>query len=224
MSRVNYMFVVFLVAISFARQTHARKSTFKNNQACNKFLNEGWLRDYKYMGVGDPHVADSPFDLFGASTENTSNSPSSEATKKEGSIQGTSTTTTEDSTASSDPKQWTNHGTYLTNVGFSTGSMEPCKYSFWASTAPLRENRNYYFAQNSNQILKEISEGKGEHLNVLASLSLCDKDSYQYFSEKLQNNIDIFLKPSDKKSNGDIIDQLIQKDKILAESCHLKMI
>lgn len=218
--RIFSYLLFFIINIGFNFYSFsADQSFYKSSQDCNKFLNEGWIKQYKYQGVGDPKYNPTESFIFGSSKQSieiTSEGGSSKATREEGSTVGSSLSSTEDSTAVIDPKWWSNHvmDAFVYRLS-SSGRTGPCKYSTVAKNK-IKEIRELYFVKNNEDVLKEISRGSGEHLNVLAELSLCDKKSYPYFATAMQQNMDAFL---NSKNKGKIIDGVIKNTKSLSLEC-----
>lgn len=163
-----------------------------NAGKCTTYLNEGLYQKYEYQGFDQP---------------------ATKATKKHGSTQGSTKMSTETSTASLDPVHWT-HLTASVTQGFS--SWGPCS---GLGLKQMREHREKYIVQNKEEILKEISKGQGEHLNVLASFSLCEDKSVPDFSSSLQKRMNQFIDKSEKTFFGDIIDASIRGHLTLRAQC-----
>lgn len=163
--------------------------------ACSKLLNNGLYKTYKYGGIDQPLT---------------------KATKDHGISKSTSVTSTEGSTASLDPKYWSNVTTSETQ---STSSWGPCN-AIGMNDADIKRNRALYIVQNKDEVIKEIAQGGGEHLKVLATFSLCDKSAYDSFSKTLQVGTAQFIEMKDDMSLGNIIDQKIKENRDLSVSCH----
>lgn len=160
---------------------------------CSKMLNDGLYKKYKFGGIGDANA----------------NAITGE-TKKSGSTSASSATSTEGSTALLDPKYYSN---ITTSEGQSTSSTGDC------SLFALKERetfRNQYFAQNEFQIMNEIAQGGGMHIEDLAWLSLCDNDAN--LEKVLQANFSKFLQAN--KNGGAIIDQIVYQDPDLKTKCY----
>lgn len=164
-----------------------------NMSGCDTLLNNGWYKKYEYQGIDQP---------------------ATKATKKHGSSIGTTKATTERSTATLDPKYWANT---ITSYGGYTTSTGPCAA---LASQDIVINRELYFAQNKEEVLKEIAIGNGEHLKVLAVFSLCDQDAYSRFAEKLQQQFEKFKGNDDKSMYGPIIDGAVSKDSELSRQCY----
>lgn len=163
-----------------------------NQSKCSKLLNNGLYKKYEYGGIDQPLT---------------------KATKKHGSSKGTSATSTEGSTASLDPKYWSNITTSETQFISSSGACSAIALN------QIKENRSKYIAQNFDEIKKEIAQADGEHLSVLAMFSLCDKSSEVPFMRALQKDFKK-INSSNSKTMSDIIDNKVKKSKVLALSCH----
>ena len=190
------------------------KPLYKNAANCNKFLSQGWIKTYKYQGVGNPRYG-RWFSDSEMMTENSGEMPSSIATQKEGSLNASGLTSVENSTASVDPKHWSVASEFFVYDASSSGSVGPCKYFLYAKN-DLRNMRNDFFEANSGEILKEISVGEGEALNVLAEFSLCERHEFNSFSQMLQKNMGRFV--TDSSRRGDEIDSLVSQNSIQCQS------
>lgn len=160
-----------------------------NISGCSNMLNNGWYKKYKYRGVD------------GAAFK---------ATTKDG-FKGSSATSTEGSTASLDPKYSANYSTFGSQYWSSWG---PC--AMFGSNE-IRENREKYFVQNRDEILKDIAVGQGEHVNVLASFSLCEDKAISTYGAELQKNIGSLIQP--KNSYNQALDQIVSSNSFLAANC-----
>jgi len=152
-------------------------------------MNKGWYKKYEYQGI---------------------NQPATKATKKHGSSKAPFVLSTEASTASLDPK-------YSSNVSTSqaqyTSSWGPCSA---LALNTLKTERDLYFAQNRDEVLREIARGQGEHLEVLAAFSLCDQSATNLFAQQTQQNMVPFLSAT---SIAPVINHIIEAHPQLAQSC-----
>jgi hypothetical protein len=162
-----------------------------DSSRCASFVDDGLYTKYKYMGPGEGFT---------------------KASKDQGSVKGFSAPSTEGSTASLDPKYSSHQSSSLGQYLSSTG---PCAM---IGLNEMKERREKYFVQNKDEILREIAKGQGEHLNVLATYSLCEKQSFNQFSQKLQQNMDQFL--NRKESYGEVIDTSVKSDQHLVDACY----
>jgi hypothetical protein len=158
---------------------------------CSKMLNDGWYKKYEYGGVDQPLT---------------------KATKKLGSSKGMSATTTEGSTALSDPKYWSNVTTSETQFLSSWGDCSAIGLN------EVKEIREKYYVQNRPEILKEMSQGQGRHLEVLSSFSLCDATARSDMGRAFQKNIKQFIDAKDG-GYGQYVDAIIQKSSTLSKQC-----
>lgn len=167
-------------------------SAFGIDQAkCSKLLNAGMWKTYKYAGIDQPLT---------------------KATKDVGVSKATSVTSTEGTTAISDPKYWSNVSTSETQ---STSSFGDCSLIGFDN---IKKMRDFYFDQNSTELLAQIAKGDGEFLNVLTAYSLCDDQAFFRYKNILKNNLtDILIsgKPTNK------IDTLVGSDFELSKHCHV---
>lgn len=160
---------------------------------CSKMLNDGLYKKYKFEGVGDANLK--------AITGET---------KKSGSTTASSATSTEGSTAILDPK-------YSSNITTSEGQITSSTGECSLFALKERENfRNQYFIQNESQIMNEIAQGGGMHIENLAWLSLCENDAN--LGTVLQSNFSKFV-PA-KKNGGTVIDNVIFQDPSLKIKCY----
>lgn len=164
-----------------------------NQAACSKLLNDGLYKKYEYGGIDQPLT---------------------KATKKHGLSKSTSVTSTEATTALLDPKYWSNITTSETQ---STSSYGPCSA---IALEHLRKIRNLYIAQNKDEVFNQISLGQGEHLNVLAVMSLCESKSLKKFNQSLQGKMKDFIFHTDDKNLGTLLDKAILSNKKLATTCY----
>lgn len=179
------VFVFSVMIFSFSAQAI-------NLSACSGLLNKGWYKTYKYMGIDQP---------------------ATKATKAQGTTKGSSAITTEASTASLDPKYWSNVSTSNTQSISSYGQCSAL------GMLELKEKRELYFVQNRDIIEEEMSQGKGLHLEVLALFALCDEDAQPVFRQLLQRNTARFLEVKNL-GYGHELDQLIQSESSLKGRCH----
>jgi hypothetical protein len=158
---------------------------------CSSMINNGWFKKYKYQGV---------------------DGAAGNATTKDN-FKGTSATSTEGSTASVDPKVWSNRSTSGIQYSSSWG-----KCSLFANE--IRDNREKYFVQNKDEILKDIATGQGEHVKVLASFSLCDEAAVPAYGAQLQKNISKLITPA--ASYNQALDEIVEQDPVLSSKCGMK--
>lgn len=157
---------------------------------CSKLLNNGMWKTYKYGGIDQPLT---------------------KATKEVGVSKASSVTSTEGSTAISDPKYWSNVSTSETQ---STSSYGDCSAIGFNN---IKKMRDFYYEQNSTELLAQIARGDGEFLNVLTAYSLCDDNAFTRFKNILKNNMSNILS-TDKPT--DLIDSMVGSDLVLRKSCY----
>jgi hypothetical protein len=162
-----------------------------NRSKCSTYLNDGLYKKYQYQGIDYPLT---------------------KATKKEGIASATFVVSTEGSTAFFDPKHATHVSSSPAQYTSSTGSC-----SFLGQNE-MRHQRERYFVQNKETLLKEIARGQGEFLNTLAAYSLCEDSVVSRFAQKLQARTPEFVSSS-HQSYGDIIDRTVRTDEKLAKNC-----
>lgn len=182
--KITIVILFALIGFMFSSSAYAI-----NTSGCSSMLNNGWYKKYKYRGV---------------------DGAASKATTKDG-FKGSSATSTEGSTASVDPKWYSNYSTFGSQYISSWG---PC--AMFAGNE-IRENREKYFVQNRDEILKEIAAGQGEHVNVLASFSLCEDQAISTYGAELQKNIGSLIHPA--VSYNHALDQIIAGSSVLAANC-----
>lgn len=163
-----------------------------NQNACSRLLNNGLYKKYEYGGVDQPLT---------------------KATKRHGASKGSSATSTEGTTALLDPKYWSNVSTSETQSTSSTGECNLFGLN------QLKEQRELYFLQNRDELIADIAKGQGEHLQVLASYSLCDDDKVELFNKRMQPMTKTFINAKD--SLGKIVDQTVASSVELQGVCHV---
>ena len=165
-----------------------------NASNCASYLNDGLYKKYKYMGH-DGALGKLSTEKKGLTTKESSTDASSEGT-----------------TASVDPKYTTrtalSHSQYTSSWGKCSG----------LALNNIKEQREKYFVQNQEEILKEISMGRGEHLLVLADMTLCEPRVRAQFSAQLQSHMENFM--NFKGPVSPVMDQIVIEDKTLAEACY----
>jgi hypothetical protein len=158
--------------------------------ACSKMLNDGLYKTYKYGGIDQPLT---------------------KATKDHGFSSASSVTSTEGTTAILDPKYWSNITTSETQSTSSTGECSAIALN------NLKSERELYIAQNRNELFLDIAMGEGKFTEVLAYMSLCDKQATPDFQKAIQGKIESFV---DRKIDlGSLIDQAVIDSKLLGK-CH----
>ncbi len=160
-----------------------------NANNCTKLVNNGWFRKYQYQGYDQPLT---------------------KGTKRDGSIMASSAASTESSTAALDPKHW---AVVSTSGSQGTSSWGECSLF---GLQQIKENREKYISQNRSEVLRAIAVGSGEHLDVLASFSLCEKSAYKTFAVSLQKKTPQLVESTQL---GPMIDTVIAGNDSLKESC-----
>lgn len=160
---------------------------------CSKLLNDGWYKKYEYGGIDQPLT---------------------KATKKHGASKASSVTSTEGTTALSDPGYYTNITTSETQLLSSFGACSAI------ALQKIKENRNRYLVQNARRALMQIATGAGEHVNVIATFSLCEDIYFDKFAHSLQAHMKSFIERSDE-SYGALVDQIVSADMTLSRGCHV---
>ncbi|MES2855916.1 MAG: DUF3015 family protein [Bdellovibrionota bacterium] len=164
-----------------------------NMSSCSTLLNQGWFKKYQYQGVDQPLT---------------------KATKSLGSTKASTKVSTETSTASVDPGYWTKVSQSQTQA---TSSWGQCSL---LGLKQIRENREKYFVQNKDEVLKEIASGRGEHIGVLALFSFCAESARQEFATELQRATRDFVGAGEASGAfGDIIDQTVRSTPTLSKNC-----
>lgn len=177
--------------ILFVILSSAQLAQAWNTSGCSSMINNGWFKKYKYQGV---------------------DGAGGKATTKDN-FKGTSATSTEGSTASVDPKVWSNRSTSAAQYSSSWG-----KCSLFGINE-IRENREKYFVQNKDQILKDIAAGQGDHVEVLASFSFCNDNAIPAYGTQLQKHIGKLISPT--ATYNQALDEIIGTDAYLSENCGL---
>lgn len=160
MKKYNILLVTALTLASFATTAHAFDS-----RKCNRMMNQGSFKTYKYQGVGEGR-----------------DSASSQGTRHDGSSKTSSETETESTTSSVDPGMTTN---YSISSGQYSSSFGDCD-SFALNT--IRQERDNYVALNSDELKKEIAVGHGQFLAVLDDYTLCTDQALPEFHAQLRQN------------------------------------
>jgi len=168
-----------------------------NSSGCSNLLNNGWFKKYKWAGVGESNTK--------AITAET---------KSSNFISAISKVTTENTTATVDPKYSSNVSTSQTQ---GTSSWGQC--SLFA-LQERQEQRDLYVAQNLDQIKKDIANGNGHHLETLSWFSMCDESVNTQFNTELQKNIATLLVDNSKDFNAGI-DKVIKSNQSLSEKCYI---
>lgn len=166
-----------------------------NSAACSKMLNEGLYKTYKFAGFG----------------ESNGNAITGE-TKRSGSSRGSTNVSSDQSTAVLDPKHSTNLSYSQSQSSSSTGECNAF------AIKELRAQRDFYIAENFDQVRKEIAQGQGFHMEALAWMSLCDIDSQKDFNEILQTHYEEIY-PGKISQPSLAIDNLIGSSRKMEGKC-----
>lgn len=164
---------------------------------CSQMLNEGWFKKYKFGGIGEGY-----------------RKPLTQETKSSGSTTAFSNSSTEGTTAVSDPGYTSNIWTSETQ---STSSWGECSL---AELKLLQKQQIAYYEQNKFSLEREIAFGDGGHLESLADFNLCAKKSITNFKNKLKEN---FSEISELKSSTEKVLKIkfiLKSDSELAKICY----
>ena len=160
-------------------------------------MNNGWFKKYEFGGIGDSNI-----------------NAMTNASKKEGSSTASSHITTEGTTAVSDPGYSTNVSASNTQ---STSSWGECNIF---ARKRLQEYQEKYIEQNHAQVLKQISLGAGEHLQMLAFFNICENETYANFEKELQKNYSDILVRDGGKSIVKEIKKILNSNSNLRKACY----
>jgi len=190
MKKYNLLLITALTLVSFATTAQAFDS-----RKCNKILNAGSFKAYKYQGVGE-----------GAS------SSTSQGTRHDGSTKVSSESETESTTSSVDPGITTNYGI---STGEYSSSFGDCD-SFALNT--IRQERDHYVVLNSDELKKEIAVGHGQFLSMLDDYTLCTDQALPALHEQLRQNFDSLVDQSPETMSKKIM-SIISSDSKLRATC-----
>jgi hypothetical protein len=182
---------VFQVTLVFASIFCFERSYAMNPSSCSTLMNNGWYKKYSYQGIDQPLT---------------------KATKQFGSSKASMVVFTESSTASLDPGYYTHVSKSMSQATSSWGECSAI------ALQKIRADREKYIAQNKEEIFREVATGRGEHLGVLATFSLCEKSAFSTFSTSLQSNAAAFLNAKENHF-GDTIDQAVKENTSLNREC-----
>lgn len=159
-----------------------------NSSACSNLIyGRGWWRKYPAMGIGEAGL--------NKMTKTTSNGTF-----------GSSDYSSQATTAALDPGVSTRATQSSSQL---TSSWGPC--SLLASAAEMRQLRELYYAQNKEDFLRELAQGNGEHLEVMAFFGRCDMQKQTNFNESMQSNyINLIQEVQDDKKFMDKFDQYLE--------------
>ncbi len=77
----------------------------------------------------------------------------------------------------------------------------------------MRKLRDLYYAQNKDQFLKELAQGNGQHLEVMAFFGRCNQSTQKQFNSVMQSHYaDLILESNDEKKFMDKFDIHLEKD------------
>lgn len=163
-----------------------------NSGACSNLIyGRGWWRKYPGMGIGEAGINNM-----------------TRTTSKNSTLVGTSDYSSQASTASVDPGVSTKVTQSQTQ---STSSWGPC--ALIGSAEEMRKLRDMYYAQNKDEFLRELSQGKGEHLKVMAFFGRCQKTAQEKFDSVMQSHFSELVQESqDDKKFMDKFDEHLQND------------
>ncbi len=172
-----------------------------DEKKCSKMLNEGWFKKYKFGGIGNGYWQ-----------------PLSQETKSAGSTTAASNSTTEGTTAVSDPGYTSN---VMTSETQSTSSWGECSF---ISLKKMQTQQIAYIEQNAISIDREIALGDGGHIDSLIDLNLCDKNISSEFKNTLQKNFKIYSSLDTAKDKVRKIKKFIKENKVLSRACYSEYI
>lgn len=175
-------FIIAMIFTAFSANVYAI-----NSSACSGLVyGKGWWRKYPGLGVGETGLNNM--------TKTTSNGTF-----------GSSDYSSQATTAALDPGVSTKSSQSSTQFSSSWG---PC--SLLASGEEMRHLRERYYAQNKDDFLKELSQGHGEHLAVMAFFGRCDREKQNLFNEFMQSNYaELIEEVQDDKKFMDKFDQYL---------------
>jgi hypothetical protein len=166
-----------------------------NSEACSKLRNHGWWRTYQYHGTGESKM-----------------NAITNGTKRDGSSKYSSDSSTENSTYTVDPGASTRISTAGTQGISSWGEC-----SLFAKE--MKKERDFYIAQNMDELKKEIARGQGEHIQVLAFYSFCDAAALPALSSELRSDFPAIVRLRNEQEFSLKVDQLIQAKPDLRSLC-----
>lgn len=163
-----------------------------NSGACTSLVyGHGWFRSYPALGIGETGINNL-----------------TKTTSKGSTIKGTTNASAQSSTASTDPGVSTRMTQSQTQ---STSSWGAC--SAFASSQELRQLRDLYYVQNKDEFLKELAQGNGQHLEVMAFLGRCDQSRQKLFNATMQSHYsDLILESQDDQKFMNKFDAHLEKD------------
>ncbi len=175
-------FIILAILSVFCSNVYA----FNSGSCSSLIYNNGWWRKYPDLGIGEKGI-----------------NLSIKATSRGSS--GSSNWSTQGTTASTDPGVSTKSSQSFTQ---SISSWGPC--SLIGSAEDMRKLRDLYYAQNKDGVLKELAQGNGDHLEVMAFFGRCDMKAQKEFNTSMQKNFgNLVIEVEDNKKFMDKFDQYL---------------
>jgi hypothetical protein len=140
---------------------------------------------------------------------------SCKASTDESSIEVSTKSTLQNSTASLDPGITTGQAISTTQYSLSFGDC-----SGWADNQNWVK-RETYVAENMGQIRKDVALGNGEYIETIAYLSGCPASAKESFAKLLHNHYDSLFRNSEGWRFGSDVDALLREDSGLKHLCEL---
>lgn len=153
-------FIIAVILAAFSVNVYAL-----NSSSCSSLIyNNGWWRKYPALGIGETGLNK----MFKTTSHGSS---------------GSTDWSSQSTTAAIDPGVSTKASQSFTQ---SVSSWGPC--SLIGSADDMRKLRELYYAQNKDGFLKELAQGNGEHLEVMAFFGRCDAKKQKEFNRAMQGN------------------------------------
>ena len=89
----------------------------------------------------------------------------------------------------------------------------------------LSKEREVFASENYTSLVKEMAQGKGEHLNILASMYQCPTAQYQEFGAMTQKKFNDIV-PGAQTTPDALLSQLetmLSQHHSLSKACHLQL-
>lgn len=179
------LFLILAILSAFSANVYALDSA-----RCSSFVyGNGWFRKYPGLGMGEAGMNNM-----------------TRTTSKGSTIKGTSDYSSQFSTASTDPGVSSKATQSFTQSASSWGA---CKLI--GSAQELRELRELYYAQNKDDFLKELAQGNGGHLEVMAFFGRCNMEAQSEFNSTMQGHYgELIQKVQNDKEFMDKFDSYLQ--------------
>jgi hypothetical protein len=140
---------------------------------CVQFRNNGWWKKYKPVTFKYKPRDKSELGILFSTSDYTS----------QASTQNGVGSTSESTTSLLDPGYTSNN---ITSIPQITSSWGAC--SLFGSYSDMRNFRDMYFAQNKDEFLKELAQGNGKHLEVMAFFARCNTENQNVFNSTMQRH------------------------------------